>query len=91
MAKPIEATPALKGKEAEDFIRNMIKRQNGKPTEQDMEIFRRIMYMEDGTPRCQHCGKPMFNVKDRTTGKISKYNWQCDCPDFPKHLILCVG
>jgi hypothetical protein len=24
-------------------------------------------------------------------GKISEYNWQCDCPDFPKHLILCVG
>jgi hypothetical protein len=78
----------LKGKEAEEFIKNMIKRTEGKPTEKDMEMFRRIMQMDDGRPRCHHCGRAMFNVMDRTTGKISKYNWQCDCKDFPKHLVI---
>lgn len=42
MATPIAATPALKGKEAEEFIKNMIKRTEGKPTKKDIEMFRRI-------------------------------------------------
>jgi len=91
MAKPIEPTPALKGKEAEEFIRKMIIRAKGKPTEKDMEIFRKIMFMSDGKPRCHHCGHVMFNVLDRTSGEISKHSWKCDCPDYPEHMIICIG
>jgi transposase-like protein len=88
MATPIRATPALKGKEAEEFIKKMINRTEGKPTKKDMEMFRRIMFMDDGRPRCHHCGRAMFNAEDRTTGKISEYAWKCDCPDFPKNIVI---
>lgn len=90
-AKPIEATPALKGREAEEFIRDMARRTKGKPTKKDMEIFRKIMFMEYGRPRCHHCGGAMRNAKDRTTGRISEYIWKCDCPDFPKDILLMIG
>jgi len=86
----IEATPTLKGKDAEEFIMNMIKRSKGRPTKKDMEIFRRIMFMPDGkTPRCHHCGNAMHNVEDSRTGKLSKYLWRCEC--MPPDIILSVG
>ena len=92
MSKMIEATPALKGKEAERFIRNMIKKGKGKPTKKEMEIFRKIMLMPGGkTPRCRYCGKAMKNTKDQTTGKPSKYLWKCGCKGFPKDMIMSIG
>jgi len=90
MAKPIEATPTLTGKDAERFIKNMIKNQTGKPTKRDMEIFKAIMFMSDGkTPKCHRCGKAMKNQIDSITGKLSKYEWRCEC--MPKGIILSVG
>jgi hypothetical protein len=85
-----DATPALKGKEAEEFIKKMIRTEKRKPNKREMEMFRRIMFMADGRPRCHHCGRVMFNVKDRTTGKMSEYEWKCDCPDFPKNIVIGV-
>jgi hypothetical protein len=88
MASPIQATPILKGKEAEEFVKKMIERTEGKPTEKDIEIFRKIMFMRDGRPRCHYCGRAMFNIKDRATGKMSEYIWKCDCKDFPKNIVI---
>jgi hypothetical protein len=41
MAKPIRATPALKGKEAVDFVLNMQKRENSKRISKvDLELIK---------------------------------------------------
>jgi hypothetical protein len=66
----------------------MIKRTEGKPTEKDREMFRRIMFMDDGKPRCHYCGKAMIQVRDKTCGKFTGHNWKCNCKDFPKHLVI---
>ena len=96
MANPIEATPVLKGKDAERFIRNMIKKGNSKPTKKDIEILHKIISMEDGkTPRCIHCGQAMRNytpTKGKFKDQLQKHSWVCDCPTFKKAgIVLCVG
>jgi len=90
MTRIIKATPTLKGKEAVEFIKNLRITEGRKPTKKEMEIFEAIMLMPDKkTPRCHKCGKAMHNVKDQTTGKISKYLWRCKC--MPPNIILSVG
>jgi hypothetical protein len=90
MAKHIEATPILRGKEASEFIRKMALKEHSKITKKEKEMFASIMFMEDGeTPRCPHCGDAMTNV--RIKGKPNRYLWRCKCHDFPKGIILSVG
>jgi len=95
MAKPIEATPTLRGEDAKRFIRNMIKTEKRKITKKEKELFRAIMMMEDGvTPRCQYCYKAMKNytpTKGKFKGQVQKYSWVCDCPTFPKNIVISVG
>jgi len=96
MSKPIEATPILKGKDAERFIRNMAKEGKRKPTKREMEIFRKIMFMEDmKTPKCHWCGKAMHNYtpkSGRFKGQLQKYSWVCDCKNFRKAgMVLSAG
>lgn len=43
MAKPISATPILRGEDARRFIKNMIKKQNSKPTKREIEIAKQIL------------------------------------------------
>ena len=93
MAKPtrlIEATPELKGKEAIEFLRRMAKKENGKITKKELKIFKDIMEL-DGKPRCLHCGKQMFNIKDHKTGKINIYHWACECEEYPKGIKIGRG
>ena len=45
--------------------------------------------VDEKIPTCMNCGKPMKNVKDTTTGKISKYLWHCTC--WKKGLTLSMG
>lgn len=47
MAKPIEATPTLRGKDAERLINNMKKTENREPTEKEKEMARKITEMVD--------------------------------------------
>jgi len=90
MAKPIEATPTLRGKEAEEFVRKMKTAEKLNLTEKEMKIIKNMIFMEDNkTPRCLVCGKAMHNVKDKRTGKMSKYLWRCEC--MPPNMILSVG
>jgi len=45
-------------------------------------------------PKCISCGKPMKNYtpsKGKFKGQIQKYSFVCDCPKYPKHLVLGVG
>ena len=42
MAKPIEATPTLTGKDAERFLKNMLKTENRKPNKQEKEFAKSI-------------------------------------------------
>lgn len=95
MAKPIEATPTLRGEDARRFIMNMIKTEKRKITKKEKELFRSIMLMEDGkTPRCLYCSKAMKNYvakKGKFKGQVQKYSWVCDCPAFPKNMAISVG
>ena len=96
MAKPIEATPTLKGKDAERFIRTMIREDKRKPTKRDMEIFRKIMFMPDGrTPRCHYCGRAMRNytpTSGKFKGKLQEHSWVCDCAKFKSAgIVMSVG
>ena len=51
-----------------------------------------MMFMTDGkTPKCMYCGQPMKNQIDSITKKISQYLWACDCPGFPKSMIISIG
>ena len=54
-------------------------------------VVKKIVKKVDKTeiPKCMNCGKPMVNVKDKTTGKISKYLWHCTC--WRKDLTLSIG
>ena len=58
-------------------------------------IFEKLIFMEDGTtPRCLHCGKAMRNyiaAEGEFKGQIQKHSWVCDCPEFPKNIVLSVG
>ena len=94
MAKPIEPTPVLSGSEAEKFLERMAKKERSKMTKKEMKIFRDIFFMDDGkTPRCHYCGKAMKNYvakKGKFKG-VQKYSWVCDCPSFPKNIIISVG
>lgn len=43
---------------------------------------------------CPYCGKPMRNYtpkKGRFKGQLQKYEWVCNCKDFPKGLIFSIG
>ena len=96
MAKPIEATPTLRGNNAARFIRNMVKKGRTKPTKKDMETFRKIMFMEDGkTPRCHLCGRVMHNYTPNSgkfKGQLQKYSWVCDCTAFKAAgIVIGVG
>ena len=43
--------------------------------------------------KCNICGKPMINAKDRITGKISPYLWKydCECNEYYKYMTLSKG
>ena len=51
--------------------------------------FEEAMDKLDRENRCMNCGKKMYNVKDKRTGKIDKYQWKCSC--FPKEIVLSKG
>jgi len=57
--------------------------------------FKELMFMKDGkTPRCVHCGNAMKNytpAEGRFKGQLQEYSWICDCPDFPKNIVVSVG
>lgn len=59
--------------------------------EEMLKEMRKKIFTKDGKPKCFYCGKPMKNAKDSITGKMSKYLWKCDCPSYPKNMILSVG
>lgn len=42
MAKPIQATPNLSGKEADDFLKKMIETENKEPTEFEKKMIKEI-------------------------------------------------
>ncbi len=42
MAKPIRATPTLRGEEAEQFVRDMIKRENAPVSSRDRILFAQV-------------------------------------------------
>ena len=42
MAKPIRATPALRGKEADEFLRKMHERETAPITEEDRKLAKRL-------------------------------------------------
>lgn len=42
MAKPIRATPTLRGKEADEFLRKMHEREKAPITEKDRELAKRL-------------------------------------------------
>ena len=42
MAKPIRATPTLRGKEADEFLRKMHERENAPITEKTIELAKRL-------------------------------------------------
>ena len=52
-------------KEIEDFIRQLLAQERAKWAEDLL--------------KCPNCGKKLKNVKDRKTGKISKYLFGCKC------------
>ena len=41
--------------------------------------------------KCQHCGTPFVNAKDKITGKISKYLWEPNCNCMSKRFRVSVG
>lgn len=41
-------------------------------------------------PKCLTCGKPMVNVVDSITKKISPYLWKTTC-GHGKNLIMSIG
>ena len=42
MAKPIRATPTLRGEEAEQFVQEMIKRENAPLTKIDQKLYANV-------------------------------------------------
>ena len=52
-------------------------------------------FMPDGkTPKCSFCGSAMTNYtpkKGKFKGQLQKYEWICNCKDYPKDLVLSVG
>lgn len=50
MAKPIEATPTLQGKDAEEFLQNLIR---PKYTEKEKELFREAEKLKARLPKRQ--------------------------------------
>ena len=58
------------------------------------EQIKKTMFMPDGTPRCMHCGKAMKNwtpEKGKFKGQLQSHCWYCDCPNYPKGIIMSVG
>jgi len=42
-------------------------------------------------PKCIYCRNGMKPVKDSIAGKVTGYTWTCDCPKFPKSMIISIG
>jgi hypothetical protein len=42
-------------------------------------------------PRCTYCGKGMKPAEDKIAGRITGYLWNCDCPKFPKNIVVSIG
>jgi hypothetical protein len=56
---------------------------------------RKDMFIEGvAVPRCHYCGKTMLNytaTKGRFKGRVQRHEWVCDCPKYPKNIVMSVG
>lgn len=55
------------------------------------KVLARFYAKEEGIHNCPYCKKPMKNTYDSIEKKKSKYNFKCDCKDFPKDLRVSIG